>query len=88
MILSVEMMTGHVSSRSVSGSHNGPVWDMYCNPAAGVALKRGMVLPFTPLSMSFKEVNYHVDMPAVSSYLSFALLYLPEIGTSLYFKMT
>ncbi|KAL3618291.1 transcription factor [Castilleja foliolosa] len=32
----------------------------------GVALtpKRGMVLPFTPLSMSFDNVNYYVDMPA------------------------
>ncbi|RRT47913.1 hypothetical protein B296_00031131 [Ensete ventricosum] len=31
--------------------------------AAGVAPKRGMVLPFTPLTMSFDEVNYYVDMP-------------------------
>ncbi|XP_019711082.2 ABC transporter G family member 42 [Elaeis guineensis] len=61
---SVEMMIGHVSSRSISGSQNGPVWDMYSNAAAGVALKRGMVLPFTPLSMSFKDINYFVDMPA------------------------
>ncbi|XP_008804599.1 ABC transporter G family member 42-like [Phoenix dactylifera] len=60
----LEMMTGHVSSRAISGSHNAPAWDMYTNAAAGVALKRGMVLPFTPLSMSFKEVNYYVDMPA------------------------
>nr|ASM90224.1 ABC-2 type transporter [Sesuvium portulacastrum] len=29
----------------------------------GVAPKRGMVLPFTPLAMSFDEVNYYVDMP-------------------------
>ncbi|KAG6418325.1 hypothetical protein SASPL_120528 [Salvia splendens] len=29
----------------------------------GVAPKRGMVLPFTPLSMSFDSVNYFVDMP-------------------------
>ncbi|KAK6153626.1 hypothetical protein DH2020_013265 [Rehmannia glutinosa] len=29
----------------------------------GVAPKRGMVLPFTPLSMSFDSVNYSVDMP-------------------------
>ncbi|KFK38987.1 hypothetical protein AALP_AA3G185300 [Arabis alpina] len=26
-------------------------------------VKRGMVLPFTPLSMSFDNVNYYVDMP-------------------------
>ncbi|OWM77713.1 ABC transporter G family member 29-like [Punica granatum] len=32
--------------------------------ANGVAPKRGMVLPFAPLAMSFDEVNYYVDMPA------------------------
>ncbi|GFZ04131.1 ABC-2 and plant PDR ABC-type transporter family protein [Actinidia rufa] len=32
----------------------------------GVALKRGMVLPYSPLAMSFNSVNYFVDMPAVS----------------------
>ncbi|KAF8025631.1 hypothetical protein BT93_F2467 [Corymbia citriodora subsp. variegata] len=32
--------------------------------AKGVAPKRGMVLPFTPLAMSFDNVNYFVDMPA------------------------
>lgn len=30
------------------------------------APKRGMILPFTPLSMSFENVNYYVDMPLVS----------------------
>ncbi|XP_021765340.1 ABC transporter G family member 35-like [Chenopodium quinoa] len=29
----------------------------------GVAPKRGMVLPFTPLAMSFDDVSYFVDMP-------------------------
>lgn len=29
----------------------------------GVPAKRGMVLPFTPLAMSFDNVNYYVDMP-------------------------
>ncbi|XP_027344116.1 ABC transporter G family member 35 [Abrus precatorius] len=29
-----------------------------------VAPKRGMVLPFQPLAMSFDSVNYYVDMPA------------------------
>jgi ATPase subunit of ABC transporter with duplicated ATPase domains len=32
--------------------------------AHGVAAKRGMVLPFTALAMSFDNVNYYVDMPA------------------------
>ena len=34
----------------------------------GVAPKRGMVVPFTPLSMSFEDVNYFVDMPPVRIY--------------------
>ncbi|KAI7750120.1 hypothetical protein M8C21_024673 [Ambrosia artemisiifolia] len=28
-----------------------------------VVPKRGMILPFTPLSMSFDNINYYVDMP-------------------------
>jgi hypothetical protein len=32
----------------------------------GVAAKRGMVLPFQPLAISFDDVHYYVDMPAVS----------------------
>lgn len=28
--------------------------------------KKGMVLPFQPLSLAFHHVNYSVDMPAVS----------------------
>lgn len=34
----------------------------------GAAPKRGMILPFTPLSMSFDSVNYYVDMPSVRIY--------------------
>lgn len=34
--------------------------------ANGVAPKKGMVLPFTPLAMSFDDVKYYVDMPPVS----------------------
>lgn len=33
--------------------------------AANSEPKRGMVLPFEPLSLSFSQVNYYVDMPAV-----------------------
>jgi hypothetical protein len=39
--------------------------DSTLEAANGVAPKRGMVLPFTPLSMSFDDVNYFVDMPPV-----------------------
>uniref|UniRef100_A0A6N2N8C3 ABC transporter domain-containing protein n=1 Tax=Salix viminalis TaxID=40686 RepID=A0A6N2N8C3_SALVM len=37
--------------------------DSTLEAANGVAPKRGMVVPFTPLSMSFEDVNYFVDMP-------------------------
>jgi hypothetical protein len=32
---------------------------------AGVAPKRGMILPFQPLAISFDDIKYYVDMPAV-----------------------
>jgi hypothetical protein len=35
--------------------------------------RRGMVLPFSPLAMSFDNVNYYVDMPAVSSPFNYSL---------------
>lgn len=38
--------------------------DSALDVASGVTAKRGMVLPFVPLAMSFDEVNYYVDMPA------------------------
>ncbi|XP_058074190.1 ABC transporter G family member 42-like [Magnolia sinica] len=56
-----EMAIRRMSSRAIGGfSRN----DSSIEAAAGVAPKRGMVLPFTPLAMSFDEVNYYVDMPA------------------------
>ena len=36
--------------------------------AANNQAKRGMVLPFQPLSLAFNHVNYYVDMPAVSHF--------------------
>jgi len=33
--------------------------------------KKGMVLPFQPLSLAFNNVNYYVDMPAVSNCVSY-----------------
>lgn len=33
---------------------------------SSIQTKRGMVLPFQPLSLTFNHVNYYVDMPAVS----------------------
>ena len=34
------------------------------------APRRGMILPFRPLSLTFNQMNYYVDMPAVSHQLS------------------
>lgn len=31
-----------------------------------VIKRKGMVLPFEPLSLAFDHMNYYVDMPAVS----------------------
>jgi hypothetical protein len=45
-----------------------------------VASKRGMILPFTPLSMSFDNVNYYVDMPSVR------ILLVPYLITILKFN--
>lgn len=36
--------------------------------AVQARVKRGMVLPFQPLSLAFNHENYYVDMPAVSSF--------------------
>lgn len=41
----------------------------FTTAAAGIGLKRGMVLPFAPLAMSFDAVNYFVDVPPVELYL-------------------
>lgn len=46
---------------------------MELDRAAGVAPKRGMILPFQPLSISFNEVEYFVDMPAVRFLPSYRL---------------
>lgn len=39
--------------------------DSSIEAAKGVSPKRGMVLPFSPLAMSFDSINYFVDMPPV-----------------------
>ena len=38
--------------------------------------KHGMALQFQPLSISFANINYFVDMPVVSSYKITQLSYL------------
>ena len=41
--------------------------------AENAPTRRGMVLPFQPLSLAFSNVNYYVDMPAVSPFSHFSL---------------
>ncbi|KAH7547224.1 hypothetical protein FEM48_Zijuj01G0286900 [Ziziphus jujuba var. spinosa] len=76
-----EMTLRRMSSRSnPSGiSRNA---DSSLEAANGVAPKRGMVLPFTPLAMSFDSVNYYVDMPAVriTFHLSTFSLFYPMMS--------
>lgn len=38
----------------------------------GKELQKGMVLPFQPLSMSFSNINYYVDVPLVDLCTSFS----------------
>ncbi|PIN12257.1 Pleiotropic drug resistance proteins (PDR1-15), ABC superfamily [Handroanthus impetiginosus] len=58
----VEMEIQRMSSRSsIYGLSRND--DRSLEKARGVDPKRGMVLPFTPLSVSFDNVNYYVDMP-------------------------
>ncbi|CAN1836619.1 ABC transporter G family member 36, partial [Linum perenne] len=58
---------GEMSMMRMSSSSNTNGIDSSSNldssTASGVAPKRGMILPFTPLAMSFDSVNYYVDMP-------------------------
>lgn len=58
-----EMAIRRMSSRTNSNGISRNT-DSTLDAANGVAPKRGMVLPFTPLAMSFDTVNYYVDMPA------------------------
>jgi hypothetical protein len=52
-------------------------------PILNATTKRGMVLPFRPLSLAFNHVNYYINMPAVSSALFFTDLFSYQGETSL-----
>ena len=55
---------------------------------AGLERKRGMILPFQPLSISFDDLKYYVDMPAVclsSSLNSPQIAAYPTSSWSVYF---
>lgn len=47
------------------------------------APKKGMILPFQPLSLAFNHVNYYVDMPAVSHSFMNSLNYLVFLTTKI-----
>jgi hypothetical protein len=66
LIITEEMKEMRLSGRLSNCSSNGVarVMSVGSNEASP---RRGMVLPFSPLAMSFDNVNYYVDMPAVSS---------------------
>ncbi|KAK9030821.1 hypothetical protein V6N11_032231 [Hibiscus sabdariffa] len=55
--MAVRRMSNRANSRGMDRN------DSSIDVATGVAPKRGMVLPFTPLAMSFDNVDYYVDMP-------------------------
>jgi hypothetical protein len=68
------MVIRRMSSQSNSNGNA----DSTLEAANGVAPKRGMVLPFTPLAMSFDSVNYYVDMPAVRIHFPSSIHLLPK----------
>ncbi|KAM0861523.1 hypothetical protein ACQ4PT_045839 [Festuca glaucescens] len=59
MILNLDKVLEQLRGHSPDSSKRS-----YANTAARDAPGKGMVLPFEPLSMSFNEINYYVDMPA------------------------
>ncbi|PKU71423.1 ABC transporter G family member 38-like [Dendrobium catenatum] len=60
----VEMMVQDSNFRNSDASPDWRDYEAYKNQAKKAISTRGMVLPFTPLVMSFNEVNYYVDTPA------------------------
>ncbi|KAK4761107.1 hypothetical protein SAY87_006000 [Trapa incisa] len=57
-----EMSIHRMSSQENSSNLNSNVSSV--EAANDASPKRGMILPFTPLAMSFDDVDYYVDMPA------------------------
>lgn len=65
----------------------GEEMSMRKNTADG-STRRGMVLPFTPLSLAFDHVNYYVDMPAVSLLSNIIQMQDASLCTHAFFLMT
>ncbi|VVA95985.1 unnamed protein product [Arabis nemorensis] len=58
------LSTADGNKREVAMGRMGRNADSAAEASSGAGTKRGMVLPFTPLAMSFDDVRYFVDMPA------------------------
>ncbi|XP_030965023.1 pleiotropic drug resistance protein 2-like isoform X2 [Quercus lobata] len=59
----IEMSTSSTAQGIDMAVKNTPV-NLIGSGAENAPTRRGMVLPFQPLSLAFNHVNYHVDMPA------------------------
>lgn len=76
-------MLRRMSSRASGGLRYSA--DIALDAATGVAPKRGMVLPFTPLTMSFDDVNYFVDMPPVCTSSTRYQKHIEDVDLNLFF---
>ncbi|XP_031120033.1 ABC transporter G family member 35-like [Ipomoea triloba] len=57
--MEIQRMSSRTNTNGLSRNE-----DSSLESANGIAQKKGMILPFTPLAMSFDDVKYFVDMPA------------------------
>lgn len=77
----------HMADRSINASPNLRSYELSRNYESAEfspsPARKGMVLPFTPLAMSFLDVNYYVDMPAVSFFLSIFCFHKAEVNSTL-----
>lgn len=73
----MKMITERSSASTAPMADRGTAEDT--NGADDSIKKRGMVLPFQPLSLSFEHVNYYVDMPAVSLCTALFLSFVMEL---------
>ncbi|KAG0616226.1 hypothetical protein M758_5G099800 [Ceratodon purpureus] len=60
----VSRSLSRTSKARSSSARSDDAYEQSMMDANGVAPKRGMVLPFTPLSIAFHHINYFIDMPA------------------------
>ena len=63
---------------------NGHGPDLSPTSAKEGSKKKGMILPFQPLTMTFRNVNYFVDMPKVCLSIGFDFLYFYLLAHQIY----